>query len=99
MIWGGFFGSVGQTLPLYLLSWLRNIIYDHKNIKNNFTKYIIKIQSRFFHQSDFSEQYLQSPGFESISIGFPIITIYLGFSQNFDTFSKKNVIEYSSQKF
>ena len=83
-----FFESVGQNLPLYLLSWHRNIIYDHKNIKNNFLKYIIEIQSEIFRESDLSEQYLQFSGFESISIGFPIITTYRGFSQKFCIFSK-----------
>ena len=49
-----------------------------------FSENIIKITTWNFYESDFLEQHLLFSGFGSISIGFPIIMKYLGFSRKFE---------------
>ena len=87
-----------RFLPLYLLSWRRNIISDIINTFLRFPENIIKIQSRFFRESDISPQYRYFPVHKQVSIGFPIITVQAPQTTKFRHNREKNVIGNSIQK-
>ena len=89
---GRFFESTARNLPLYLLSWPRNIIYDHKNGFLKILENIINFTSQDFHESEFSRQYCQIPSIMLVSIENPIISACTGHRADFRTIRENPVM-------